>query len=374
MLKLKIFTLFLLLFVVNLFSQNEGLKPGDALPNPVFSLTNYYDEHSEKINLYDYKKDDVLLVVLLPDISNSNPAAKIITTGIDAYFAEGLSFRSFEKYMYSNPELKVLIITSNNTSAVKAYMSKYDLNFDIAADENSELINFFGINKWQGSGDPSHIYISGKDNKIVYARNDFKGEGEKLKEIQSKLFAEFNLSEELYGDNSYPMLMQGDDAREFTFNYINPAITASGEYIFSEGKLSDYYGKKNVLVAFYPAPYSYSCAMEVTRFDTYAEERLIEKMRNYSGESDLELLMVSVSNYYILSKWKRDMDINNVKLVSDDNGEISMKYNSYDMMGWNKRSVFLINKDGKVQYIDWDYNVNNEDDFGILKEQLTVQK
>ena len=68
------------------------------------------------------------------------------------------------------------------------------------------------------------------------------------------------------------------------------------------------------------------------------------------------------------------MDINNVKLVSDDNGEISMKYNSYDMMGWNKRSVFLINKDGKVQYIDWDYNVNNEDDFGILKEQLTVQK
>jgi hypothetical protein len=37
-----------------------------------------------------------MLIAVMPDISEHNSSAKIITTGLDAYFAEGLSFRSFE--------------------------------------------------------------------------------------------------------------------------------------------------------------------------------------------------------------------------------------------------------------------------------------
>jgi alkyl hydroperoxide reductase subunit AhpC len=249
-------------------------------------------------------------------------------------------------------------------------MAKYGLDFNVISDENMDMANFFGISKWESSKDASHIYIANKENKIVYARTDYKGEGEKLKEIQSKLYSLFDLNESIHGETDYPLLIQGDDARDFSFEYINDKMTAVGKYMMSNGRLSDYYRNKNVLIAFYPAPYSYSCAAEVTRFDTYAEEKLIDRIGS-SGQNDLELLMVSVSNYYILEKWKKDMGFDNVKLVSDDNGEISMKYNSYNMLGWNKRTVFLINKEGKVQYIDWDYNVEDDDDFGILKEQIT---
>jgi len=373
--KLKIFTLFIALVAVKCYAQNDGLKTGDILPNPVISITDRYKSNflDNPVSLYDLKKDAVMLVVLLPDITTANSFAKIITTALDAYFAEGLSFRTFDQYSYSNPDLKVLLVTNNKPITAIDYQTKYGLDFDIVADENTDVAHFFGINSWGASNNAAFVYIVNKENKIVYARTDFKGEGEKLKEIQAGLFSEFNLQENISNENSYPILMQGDEAREFSFEYINPAITASGKYIMSEGKLSDYYGKKNVLIAFYPAPYSYSCAMEVNRFDTYAEEQLIQRVKYYS-QSDLELLMVSVSNYYILSKWKNDMELDNVTLVSDAAGEISMKYNSYNIMGWNKRTVFLINKNGKVQYIDWDYNVDNDEDFGILKDQLTAQK
>jgi peroxiredoxin len=356
-------------------SQNDGLKTGDVLPNPVITLVQRYDYDSKPVSipLYEYKEEQIMLVAVMPEISNLNISAKIITTGLNAYFAEALSFRIFEKYRWENPKLKVLVITNNSEGLAKEFMNKYDLNFDVVADEQNNIANYFGINKWKNPGDDSHIYLVDGDNKIIYARNDYRGEGEKLKELQSNVFTVFGLTEELTGENKYPLLVQGDDARDFDFSYANLDMAMHNPDIMRDGKLSDYIGKKNVLLAFYPAPYSYSCSAEVTRFDTFAEEQLIQRVRN-SNPDELEVLMVSVSNSYILTKWKNDLGLENVKLISDETGEISMKYNSYNTLGWNKRTVFLINKEGKVQYIDWDYRVDDEEDFGVIKEQLTATK
>lgn len=122
------------------------------------------------------------------------------------------------------------------------------------------------------------------------------------------------------------------------------------------------------MLAFYPAAFSYSCGAEVTRFDAFAEEQLLNKVANsqIGNNTDFEILMVSKSNFYILSKWKNEMDLNNVKLVNDNTGEISMKYSSYNPLGYNKRTIFLIDKSGKISYIDWDYKVDDED-FILIK-------
>jgi len=363
---LKILSLLLIIFTVSVFSQNSGLQIGDVLPNPEIIYFNNLRIKEKPLGLYDYKKDSYMLVAVMPDLSESNPSAKIILTGIDAYFAEGLSFRSFDEFRYTNPDLKVLIVTANPEDLTAKFISKYELDFEVISDENLDISNSLGINKWNSFSDASFIYIADKNNKIIYSRDDYKGEGEKLKNIQSELYACFDLKENIASDNSFSLLIQGDDARDFEFT-----VSGSGET--KEFNLSDYYGKKNVLLAFYPAPFSYSCAYEVNKFDTYAEEQLMQRVKN-SGNDDVELLMVSVSNNYILSKWKSDMGLDNLKLVNDNDGSISMKYNSFNMLGYNNRTVFLINKEGKVQYIDWDYNVNTDNDFGIIKEMLTASK
>jgi alkyl hydroperoxide reductase subunit AhpC len=223
------------------------------------------------------------------------------------------------------------VVTSNNEIDAAKLPAKYSLDFEIICDKDLNVTNSLGINKWNSSSDASYIYIADKENKILYARADFKGEGEKLKNIQSELYSAFNLKENIASENTYPVLMPGDEARNFKF-------TAAGDLTADEMNLTDYKGKKNVLIAFYPAPFSMSCAYEVARFDTFAEEQLIQRINN-SGMDDIELLMVSYSNSYILSKWKEEMGIKNVKLVNDYDGSISMKYNSYNPFGYSNRTV-----------------------------------
>jgi peroxiredoxin len=64
------------------------------------------------------------------------------------------------------------------------------------------------------------------------------------------------------------------------------------------------------------------------------------------------------------------MELNNIKLISDNTGEISAMYASYNPLGYNNRTLFLIDKEGKVTYIDWNYVVD-ENDFVLVKEHLS---
>ncbi len=360
---------------------NDGFTLWETIPNPEFTvLDRYADSYNILLEteqpalqrLYDYKSEQNLLIAFMPDMTDKNTYAKVMTSAFDAYFAEGLAFRNSYGVMMGEEALKILIVTNNDRETVVEYMQKMELDFDVVAADNMNFENFFGINKWSSSNDGSHVYIVNKENKIIYASHDYKGEGEKLKNVQNELFSllgvPVNNPEYL---TEYMPLIEGEDARDFSFEYLYTGLPTAGLTQTENGTLSDYFGKKNVLIAFYPAAFSYSCGAEVTRFDTFAEEQLLNKVANsqMSNDNDFEILMVSQSNFYILSKWQNEMNLNNIKLVNDNTGEISMKYNSYSNFGYNKRTIFLIDKSGKVSYIDWDYKVD-DDDFALMKEHL----
>jgi peroxiredoxin len=322
--------------------------------------------------MHDYKTEKNMLIAFMPNISDKTTYAKVMTTAFDTYFAEGLAFIKGYSYEVSPGELKVLIVTQNSEAEVNEYLRKHDLDFDMISDMNLDVSHFFGVHNWNSVNDGSFVYVVNKDNKVTYASYDYKGEGEKLKSVQKELFTLYNIEDNSFNSTTeYSPLMPGDKARDFDFEYIYTGPPTAGLKRTEAGTLSDYIGKKNVLIAFYPAAYSMSCAMEVTRFDTYAEDQMIQNVKNsnVAQGDNLEILMVSQSNTYILSKWKNDMGLDNVKLVSDNTGDISMKYSSYNMFGYNKRTLFLIDKSGNVSYIDWDYWVNDED-FAIVEQHL----
>jgi peroxiredoxin len=373
--------LYFLIFCITAFiseiKANDGLTVGETIPNPEFKVLNsweilYGNQGTNIQRLYEYKGEDNLLIAFMPDITDKNNYAKVMTSAFDAYFAEGLAFRSYESYYLSGQQLKILIVTNNDEETVKEFMKNREVDFDMAAESNMNFENFFGINKWNSESDASHVYIINGENKIIYASHDYKGEGEKLKTVQKELYSIMGITpENPTSITEYMPLIEGDNARDFDFEYVytgpQPIIPKDVE----TGKLSDYYGKKSVLIAFYPAAFSYSCGAEVTRFDTFAEEQLLERVANSQmrNENDFEILMISQSTQQILSKWADEMMLKNVKLVNDNTGDISMKYSSYSSLGYNKRTIFLIDKSGKVSYIDWDYKVDDED-FGLLKEHL----
>lgn len=377
--KTGIFTAFSVFFLILantgiMSGSNEGLGVGETVPNPEFLIQNAYDydQVPNTSRLYDYKYEQNLLIAFMPDISEKNNYAKVMTSAFDTYFAEGLAFK--DPFVYDSPEysLKVLVVTNNDGAEVKEFLGRMNIDFDMVSDINMDFANLFGITKWTSSAEGSFVYVVNKENKITYSSHDYKGEGEKLKSVQKELFSLLGINETTESFTNYRPLMPGDDARDFSFSYENTDPKIHNPDITRDGKLSDYFGKKKVILAFYPAPFSVSCGMEVKRFDKFAAEDDFAKSltNNYGSGDDLEILMVSVSNSYILRKWKNEMELNSIKLINDNTGEISAMYASYNPLGYNNRTLFLIDKEGKVSYIDWNYIVD-ENDFALVKEHLS---
>ena len=338
-----IFPAFLLFSSLNSYAGNE-LQPGDPSPNPALLPLIRFESSQQSTSLYDFKDGKILLIAFMPTLTGRNNYAKVMTDAFDTYFAEGLAFKTNNNF-FSSPEtnLKVLLITQDNAQTARDFINEHEMDFYLVPDNNMNIANLFGIKSFESDNSGSFVFIIDKENKVAYSVPDFKGEGEKLKSVQAQLFSMLDIKTEMSADTYMP-LMTGDKARDFEFDYVNGDTYLNTEH----AKLSDYLGKKNVLIAFYPAPYSYSCAAEIVSLDKFAQEKkLLENLRMNPGmnplsnDPGLEILMVSVSNNSILAKWKNDNNLQNVKLANDFNGEISAKYNSYNSYGYNKRTMFF---------------------------------
>ncbi len=113
--------------------------------------------------------------------------------------------------------------------------------------------------------------------------------------------------------------------------------------------LSDFEGQKNVLVLFFPLAFTGVCTKELcgVRDD-------IAKYSNVNAQ----VLGISVDSVFTLEKFKNEQAYN-FPLLSDFNKEASIAYDSiYDsftgmgMKGVSKRSAFVVDKAGIVQYAE----------------------
>lgn len=363
-----------ILLILNMYCSAEsgtGLGVGETIPNPEITAVSAggYDRNVETFRMHDYKDGMPMLIAFMPSVlsEDKNSYAEVMISAFDTYFAQGFSFRSFKQYQYANPDMKIIIVTPESKENLQKYMENKYYGFEMVSDPDMHIANLFGVSKWNAASG-SYVYVVDRENKITYADYDYRGQGEKLKSVQLALYTQFGLEENTNG-TAYSPQMIGDKARDFKFTYTELGIKANLQPITASGSLSDYLGKKKVLIAFYPAAFSVSCSFEASAFNHWAEDRMLEKVKSDGFGDDLEILMVSVSNPLILSAWKNDLSLENVKLVNDNGGEISRMYNSFNSLGYNSRTVFLVDKDGKISYINWNYNVDG-DDFSKLKEQV----
>ncbi|MGN8226521.1 redoxin domain-containing protein [Gracilimonas sp. BCB1] len=109
--------------------------------------------------------------------------------------------------------------------------------------------------------------------------------------------------------------------------------------------LSDFKGERNVVLLFFPLAFSGVCTKELcsTR----------DNLKIYNS-LDAEVLAISIDSFFTLKAFKEAHNLN-FSLLSDFNKEVSAKYDSlYDnyfgMKGVSKRSVFVIDKEGRVAH------------------------
>jgi peroxiredoxin len=122
---------------------------------------------------------------------------------------------------------------------------------------------------------------------------------------------------------------------------------------------------KNVILAFYPADWSGGCTKEVcTLRDTFAEM------------SKLNATVLGISGDYVFShqEWAKFHKLQ-FPLLSDHDHRVARLYDSYmEGVGFNKRTVYLIDKEGVVRYVNLDFKAGDANDYSRLREELAKLK
>ncbi|HTP80372.1 MAG TPA: redoxin domain-containing protein [Bacteroidota bacterium] len=155
---------------------------------------------------------------------------------------------------------------------------------------------------------------------------------------------------------SQDTLRVGQQAPDFTLPY------ATKDSIYRQPiRLSDIVGKKNIILAFYPADWSGGCTKEVcTLRDDFGN---LEKL-------DAEILAISGDYVYSHHEWAMHHNLP-FKLVSDHLHVVAQKYFSYnEKAGMNRRTVFVVDRKGLIAFENLHYSVADNEDFNSLKEAL----
>jgi glutaredoxin-dependent peroxiredoxin len=134
-----------------------------------------------------------------------------------------------------------------------------------------------------------------------------------------------------------------------------------------EVSLTDYKGK-NLVLLFFPMAFTSVCTAELCE--------LRDNIAVYEG-LNADIAAISVDSPFTLAKFKEDQRLP-FPLLSDFNKEVSTAYGSiYDtfvmnLKGVSKRSAFVIDKTGTVQYAEVLENAGEVPNFEAVRETLAT--
>jgi peroxiredoxin len=146
----------------------------------------------------------------------------------------------------------------------------------------------------------------------------------------------------------------GDRAPDFTL----PSV--DGKKI----SLTEYRGKKNVVLSFVPAAWTPVCSDQWPGYNI---------ARDLFDKSDAILLGITVDNVPTLYAWTKQMSEDRLwfPVLSDfyPHGAVSAKYGVLRSDGTSERALFVIDKEGIIRYIDV-HDINQRPPLEDLAEAL----
>jgi len=123
---------------------------------------------------------------------------------------------------------------------------------------------------------------------------------------------------------------------------------------------------KNILLLFFPQAFTGVCTKELCG--------IRDDIARYNN-SKATVFGISVDSVFTLRKFKEEQQYN-FSLLSDFNKEVSTAYNSIyidwilDMKGVSKRSAFLIDKEGIIQYAEVLESAGDLPNFEVINSKL----
>lgn len=135
-----------------------------------------------------------------------------------------------------------------------------------------------------------------------------------------------------------------------------------------EVRLSDFKGRKNVLLLFFPFAFTGTCTKEM------CETR--DSMKKYES-LNAEVFGISVDSGFTLKIFKQQQELN-FELLTDFNKDVSRAYGSlYESFigyynGVSKRSAFVVGVDGNIKYAEVLESAGSLPNFTAIEEALKL--
>lgn len=123
----------------------------------------------------------------------------------------------------------------------------------------------------------------------------------------------------------------------------------------------------NVLLLFFPLAFTSVCTTELCA----VRDNIV-----WYNDVNAKVFGISVDALHTLAKYKEDQQLN-FTLLSDFNKEVSRLFETiyetfgYNMKGVSKRSAFIIDKEGFVQYAEILENAGELPDFASIQKVLS---
>ncbi len=113
-------------------------------------------------------------------------------------------------------------------------------------------------------------------------------------------------------------------------------------------KLSDFKGKKNVVLAFYPLDFSPVCSIEMPAFET--------NLAKFDG-SNAQVVGISTDSVHCHVAFQKSLGGLSYPLLSDKwpHGEVAKSFGIFPAaqaphLGINERAIFIVDKEGKIAW------------------------
>lgn len=148
----------------------------------------------------------------------------------------------------------------------------------------------------------------------------------------------------------------GDKAPDFTLRNTEA----------EEITLSDYQGKNNVVLLFFPLAFSSICTEELCTFR--------DNMKLYNAFEAM-VFGISVDSFFCLRAFKKSQNLN-FPLLSDFNKEVAPQYDAlyndyHGMKGVTKRASFVIDKEGVIHHCEVLEDSSKLPNFKAIHESLS---
>jgi peroxiredoxin len=138
-----------------------------------------------------------------------------------------------------------------------------------------------------------------------------------------------------YPRHSTSVLSVGDEAPDFSLETHNEG----------ELNLSWYRGRKNIVLAFYPADWTPVCATQIPGY-----HNIIDEFERF----DCQVLGVSCDSVPCHMAWAKSLGGLSFPLMSDfhPHGRVAEMYGVLGPKGYAERALFVINKAGIINYVE----------------------